>query len=386
MDEDGQRDLLVGGGYIGGILMLLGNDDGSFDAGAFYPAGETPLQVLLTDLNNDGIPDALVADNYFTVTSLLGRGDGTFSAANTTNITFTSIVASLDAGDLNGDGNVDLVVAVKPFEPPGGKFSFYVLLGDGRGGFAPPVGYLGANPLSPPIKLADVDGDGQLDLIAAMAGTDLVTVRLGHGNGTFSTNSVSQAGVGYFLAVADLNRDGRMDIVASSSQDSKLLVFLGSTNGALNRVPNTGVSAGVDGPVAIGDVNGDGNPDLVAIDDSSFTGPQLTILLGTGDGHFGVKMNFPLGLYVPSSIKLGDVNGDGNLDIVIANSLPSSVTVLLGDGRGGFAPQGRTVYAVGLGALSLDLGDLDGDGDLDIVTVAEEGSLNSISVLLNRSK
>jgi hypothetical protein len=177
-----------------------------------------------------------------------------------------------------------------------------------------------------------------------------------------------------------------MDIVASSSQDSKLLAFLGSTNGSLNRVPNTGLAAGVVGPVAIGDMNGDGNPDLVAIDDSSFTGPQLTIILGTGDGHFGVKMNFPL-RFEPSSIKLGDVNGDGNLDVVIANPEVGSVTVLLGDGRGGFAPQGRTDYAVGLGPLSLDLGDLERDGDLDIVTVAPgDASLNSISVLLNRSK
>ncbi len=386
MDEDGHHDLLVGNKFGDGILMLLGNEDRSFDAGALYPAGQQPLQVLLTDLNNDGIPDALVADNSFTVTSLLGRGDGTFSAARTTNITFTSIVASLDAGDLNGDGNPDLVVAVKPFEPPGGKFNFYVLLGDGHGGFAQPVGYLGANLLSSPIKLADVDGDGHLDLVAAVAGSDLLTVRLGHGDGTFSTNSVNQPGVSYLLAVADLNRDGRMDVVASSSRDSKLLVFLGSTNGTLNAVPHTGVAVGVGRPVAIGDMNGDGTPDLVALDDSSFTGPQLTIILGTGDGHFGVKMNFPL-RFEPSSIKLGDINGDGNLDIVLANPLIGSVTVLLGDGRGGFVAQGRTDYAVGSGALSLDLGDLDGDEDLDIVTVAPgDGSLNSISVLLNRSK
>ena len=379
MDEDGRRDLLVGGSYGGGILMLLGSEDGFFDAGALYSAGQTPLEVLLTDLNGDGIPDALVANNFTTVTSLLGRGDGSFNAATTLN--FTSVVTSLDAGDLNGDGLTDLVVAVNSFDPPGGKFNLYVLLGDGHGGFAQPVGYnpyLGASK----IKLADVDGDGQLDLIAAAGG--FLKVILGRGDGTFVTNAVSQPGVAEILGVADLNRDGRMDIITSDS--SSLSVFLGSTNGTLTSVKNTGLGAGMIGPVAVADMDGDGNLDLVAIDDSSFTGPQLSIVLGTGDGHFGVKTNFRLRLS-PSSIKLGDLNGDGNLDLVIANPSVCTVTVLLGDGRGGFAPQGRTDYAVGSDPLWLDLGDLDGDGDLDIVTVAPgDGGMDSVTVLLNRSK
>ena len=126
--------------------------------------------------------------------------------------------------------------------------------------------------------------------------------------------------------------------------------------------------------VAVGDVNGDFKPDLVVANQGSST---VSVLLGNGAGGFGAKTDFATGAF-PYSVAIGDVNGDLKPDLVVANSGPGTVSVLLGDGAGGFGA--RTDFATGAHPQSVAVGDVNGDGKLDLVTA--NFYAHTVSVLL----
>ena len=126
--------------------------------------------------------------------------------------------------------------------------------------------------------------------------------------------------------------------------------------------------------VTVGDFNGDGNPDLATANLSS---NDMSVLLGNGAGSFGAATNFTVG-FNPSSVTVGDFNGDGNLDLATANSFSSTVSVLLGNGAGSFGA--ATSFGVGNSPLSVAVGDLNGDGKLDLATA--NFSSHTVSLLL----
>jgi hypothetical protein len=213
----------------------MGNGDGTFGPVATYDKGglgNLGSPVAIADLNHDGIPDLAVGNycpgfigvcsDHAPVGVLLGRGDGTFQGV----VTYDSggaDVASITVADLNGDGNADLLVA--PLD---------VLLGNGDGTFKPPVAY--SSPGTFQLLVADVNGDGKLDLISGGDTGHQVGVNLGHGDGTFDPALVFPAGgVEYsWIAVADVSGDGKPDILTanwsrpngSRSQDGTVGVLL----------------------------------------------------------------------------------------------------------------------------------------------------------------
>lgn len=126
--------------------------------------------------------------------------------------------------------------------------------------------------------------------------------------------------------------------------------------------------------VAIGDLNGDGRPDLAT---ANYYGNSVSVLLGNGAGGFGAHTDFAVGIE-PYSVVIGDMNGDGKPDLAAANGDDNTVSVLMGDGAGGFGA--RTDYATGSDPIRLAIADLDGDGRLDLATANYDG--NSVSVLL----
>ncbi len=336
-----------------------------------YAAGSHPSIVAVRDLNGDGHPDLAVADyRSNTVSILLGNGDGTFAAATT--VTVGSSPSSVILVDLNGDGHPDLVTS--NYTSPG---SVSVLLGNGDGTFGTKTDLaVGNEPNS--VAAGDLNGDGKLDLVTADYAGDTISVLLGNGDGTFGAAAATAAGSGpNWAALGDLNGDGHLDVAVADRHDDTVGVLLGNGDGTFAPVVAYGLGAGTQLPftLSIGDLNGDKHLDL-AVGDS--TSHDVTVLLGNGDGTFP---STPTGSYAvggdPQSIAIGDLNGDGNADLVAA-ATGGGASLLLGNGDGSFAS--ATALSAGTTPDSAAIADLNGDSAKDVV-IGNYGS-SDVSVLL----
>ena len=297
---------------------------------------------------------------------------------------------SLALADLNGDGRLDLVVA----NDESGDVT--VLLGDGKGGFAPAPGSPFPAGKSPnDIAIADFDGDGKPDLAFANHDTKYVTVLLGDGRGRFrpapgSPVTVQSTPHPHGVAAADFDGDGHVDFAVESWANDKVEVILGAGGGRF-RTPGRlfGVGQMPYQKLRAGDVNGDGFPDIVT---TNFEGGTVTVLLGDGKGGFREAPGspFPAGLS-PFALALADVDRDGHLDLVVSNfeghggfTKRDAVNVLLGDGRGGFRAMKGSPFATGANPVAVAVGDVDGDGWPDVVTANMSGG--DVTVLLGDGK
>jgi hypothetical protein len=360
-----------------------------FSPAVNYPTGINSFGVAVGDFNRDGIPDLVVANAYQggsrgTVSILLGNGDGTFLTGKEIDAggAETTTVA---VGDFNGDGKPDLVVA--NYGDLSGPDNVAVLLGNGDGTFMPAAVYTaGTKPDF--VAVGDFNGDGNLDVVAgsnsggpAVGNTGVVSVFLGKGDGTFAPAVNYPTGiVAASIAVADLNGDGRLDLAVANENSDNVSVLLGRGDGTFQASVNYPAGPGPAG-IASGDFNGDGKLDLVVANAGSSFGTTVSVLIGNGDGTFQAPVSYPAG-DEPFSVAVGDFNTDGKLDLVVADSRSSvgnTVNLLLGNGDGTF--QTAVPYTVGTGAVSVAVADLNSDGLLD-VAVANITS-NNVSVLLN---
>jgi hypothetical protein len=262
--------------------------------------------------------------------------------------------------------------------------------------FAPSINYGSDGYGAISVAVADVNGDGKPDIVAANYCADsscttdgTVAVLLGNGDGTFQTAVTYGSGGNYAtsVAVADVNGDGKPDIVVANQCNnngncspvvSSVGVLLGNGDGSFQTAA-TYSSGGIDTvSVAVADVNGDGKPDIVVANacGTSFncsTDSTVAVLLGNGDGTFQQPVNYDSGGFVADFVAVADVNGDGKPDLVVANHCPSEtacnnglVGVLLGNGDGSF--QTAVTYSSGdSGGYSVAVADVNGDGKPDIV-------------------
>jgi hypothetical protein len=258
---------------------------------------------------------------------------------------------SVEMGDLDGDGDLDLVAAVR------GSDSVSVALGHGDGTFAAPVAYATADGPDT-VAIGDLDGDGDLDLVT----TDLTTlsVLFGNGDGTFAAPAViSFAAIVGGVKAGDVDEDGDLDLAITLSGGASIL--LGNGDGTF-ATPYT-VHAPSNGSVVptLADVNGDTHLDLVTAE----TANRISVLLGDGAGAFTPHVSL-IAETSPGPVKVADLDGDSDADLVAPSSSDHSVSVNLGNGDGSFAS--RVVYDSfgGDEPVAVALGDLNGDTFPDI--------------------
>jgi hypothetical protein len=338
-----------------------------------FTTGGDPM-IAAGDFNGDGILDIGEVNKYGTVvTILLGNGDGTFKTmTGPTPSTYTTAVV---AGDFNGDGQLDLAVSLAATGyPPLG--SIEILLGNGDGTFTSVANSPAVGIYSSVSAAADFDGDGKIDLLVNdAAGTRIL---LGSGDGTFT--QAPATGLSATLAIGDLDGDGFPDLVAGGTT-SNVTVYLSNGDGTFRPAATT-VATGIQPSSAvIADFNGDGIPDLVV--SSSFYG-SVTVYLAKGDGTFTpVTGSTNPAINEPLAFVAADVNHDGKLDLVITNynsyagdSQDPDLTILLGNGDGTFTPAAiDTRYS---GTSSIIASDFNGDGTPDLAV----GTGSGVNILL----
>jgi hypothetical protein len=340
-----------------------------------YPGGkfdvrDRPRSVAVADLNADGAPDLVTAnDGSNDVSVLLGSGDGTFQAQQT--FVVGDLPASVAVADLNADGAPDLVTANI------GSDDVSVLLGSGGGTFQPQqIFFVGDLPIS--VAVADLNTDGVPDLVTANLDSDDVSVLLGSGGGTFQPRQTFAVGLGpRSVAVADLNADGdgAPDLVTTNEFSRDVSVLLGNGDGTFQPRQTFAVGSSPHSVVAA-DLNADGAPDLVTANSAS---NNVSVLLGSGDGTFQAQQTFSVSDF-PISVAVADLNADGAPDLVTANSVSNNVSVLLGSGDGTF--QLQQTFPVGLGPRSVGVADLNADGANDLVSANLDS--DDVTVLLHR--
>jgi FG-GAP-like repeat/Abnormal spindle-like microcephaly-assoc'd, ASPM-SPD-2-Hydin len=403
MNGDGKLDLIVGcnpaigdpapvSSPINTVSVLLGNGDGTFQTHVDYfpPSGaarsSTRAWVAVADFNGDGKPD--VATGYFlpplndgtippAVAIFLGNGDGTLRSPLSVQLPDgpgSTPVGFAVAADFNGDGKQDLAVLGA------------TLLGNGDGTFTP-IGSVSGG--SGQIVAIDLNQDGKLDFVGV--GPSGIYTVLGNGDGTFQfdTESVMPTASGTTgVAVGDFNGDGRLDVLAAvantgfvfavppinSPLPGSLGIFLGqgggafggsvlsSPAGAANFVP-TGLIAA--------DLNGDGKLDLAFVNTGqpgSSIDDTASVLLGKGDGTFQPQQTFATGAF-PVDLQIADFDGDGKPDLAVVNQIcaltatncsAGSVSILLNNGDGTFKP--HQDFGVGITPTGLTVGNFTGNG------------------------
>jgi hypothetical protein len=307
--------------------------------------GKGPKWISAADVNHDRIPDLMVANaDAGTVTVLLGDGKGQFHEPAGSPFAAGHLPNDVAIADMNGDGNPDLVIAdhQSPF--------ITILLGDGRGGFRPAPGSLvdvHSHPHPHGVAVADFNGDGHPDVVTDSWGTNQIELLLGDGKGGLRTPGKYFA-TGHRpyerLRSADFNGDGTPDIVTTNLDDGTITVLLGDGRGGFRNARGSPFPAGAKPwQVAIDDVNGDGRPDLLIIPyERDITDPSqnaVTVLLGDGMGAFRPMPGSPLplgGCHGADSVTAGDLLGDGRHDIVVACAESRNLMIFERDGDGRF--------------------------------------------------
>jgi uncharacterized repeat protein (TIGR01451 family) len=332
---DGKVDLAVANsgyaplGHDGNVAILLGNGDGTFQAAKNFPAGKNPSFIAVGDFDGDRKLDLLVVNPSDSTTGVIGgvslllaNADGTFKQP--VNILTGHNPGSLVVGDFDGDHKLDVAIAGSDASGT----DVIVLLGNGNGTFRPPVTYTVDG--SPTIA-GDINGDGKMDLIGtasiACGSEELcgkIIILLGNGDGSFQPQlDYTAPGEVSSISAGDFNGDNRLDLTITWRGNvfaiAETDVLLNNGDGTFSHRFVTYGGAGTGG-----DFDGDGKLDLVGGSNDG-----IGIFLGNGDGSFQPALTFvsPVG-----AGSVGDLNGDGLPDFVGANNA-DSIGVMLNTSR-----------------------------------------------------
>ncbi len=363
------------------------------------PVGKGPGFIAIADLNHDGKPDLLVAnEDDGTLSVLLGDGNGHFQPAPGSPFPCNPKPNDIAVADMTGNGNLDLVIAnhQTPY--------LTILLGDGKGSFKPAPHSPFATQSHPHphgVAVGDFLGDGKPAVVTDSWGNGEILLIASDGKGNlilpgklFPTDGpYTDQGV----RAADFNKDGHLDVVTSGHNagnekippigGNAIGLMLGDGKGGFRRAPGSPFPAGGNAfAFTIDDINRDGNPDVLTIPyERDLQDPKqlgVTVLLGDGKGGFSTMRGSPLslaGCRGPARVAAGNLTGNGLRDIVVSCAQNDKLFFFLAAKDGSFSISSRGV-PTGWGGLVI--GDLDGNSKDDIV-VANHHS-GTITVLLSK--
>ncbi len=323
LDGDGDIDLAVADAGSGAISILLNDGTGAFGPEIRIPAAPGPSEVIAADLDGDGDPDLAFWNNAsypdpWGAFVLINLGNAIFAAPVRYNPGV--IVKDMAAGDIDGDGDTDLVFI-------GFSSSITGLLNNGNGTFGdgsptPFVnlggsGGVGVNG----VTLADVDGDLDLDLVTADAFTYNVSILVNDGSGVFAyPTTFSTTGMPSAVVARDFDADGDPDVATVNLNGTSLTVLANDGSGAFTLAQSPD-GVGIPSSPMAADLDGDGDADLVV------TSGQVFVFMGNGDGTLASARGFPAGV-TPLSAVATDLDRDGRPDLAVANRTGDAVSVL----------------------------------------------------------
>ncbi len=333
----------------------------------------SPQSVLSADFDDDGDTDLFVFDKFGFGSLMINDGQAGLTAATTPTVVGQESRMTADTGDLDADGDIDMIIGDRLF------------INDGSGGFVRTA--IGTTPITPDlVKLVDMNNDGLLDIACVDIDARLVGVYLNNGGLSFTlANSTASDGIAHVqINAADFDGDGDQDLFVVNTFVSFVSLFRNDASGNIGSSERITLPSGATA-VAIADMDGGSGPDLVvALGTSNST--SVAIVANRGDGTFKpAAILFPF--FNATDLKIADLDADADADIVVAG--PSGVRVAFNDGSGQFDATTPTIEVNGEPA-GLAVADLDGDADPEISTVNRDDSADcsvlpfNLDVYLNR--
>jgi len=375
------------GRAIEGFVTINSNGSGGFNTPSYYEASQQTFDVAVVDLDDDGDGDVItVANSSAAVTVHENAGDGSFPVLTPYEV--ASLSDAVESADIDNDGDIDIVVNGE-FDIASNDPLVKILKNNGNGTFAPAIDYTPTRNFAD-MKLRDINGDGFVDLVFAPDGnfpSFHFGTALNNGNGTFAPTVVTQVfscGEGSIDA-ADLDGDGDLDIVLTEEEtcpgvDARIFIFRNDGNQNFVRMPDINLPGRVPHGLVLAEVTGDSNIDIItAMPDG------MGVLPGDGNLSFGTPI---ISSTAPYKFKVIDFNHDGLLDLGMIMQQDSFGTELigtaLGNGNGTFqqvrTQTGSSVLENLRISDDLHAGDMDGDGTPDLVVL--NYASNDVSVFL----